>query len=126
MMKKCEYCAKEISYHDMYCDEECQKKANDFYDLKEKFVKLFAIVNGICMISIGICIFAFSFMPAVGLYWGASALLILGLMYFFLPFPPDTMIDRFKIKKSIFICRIIAGVIFAIGLSVLITAIILY
>ena len=56
MMKKCEYCAKEISYHDMYCDEECQKKANDFYDLKEKFVKLFAIVNGICVISIGACL----------------------------------------------------------------------
>lgn len=125
-MKQCEYCAKEISYHEMYCDDECQRKANAFFDLKEKFSKLFAIVNGICVISIGIFIFAFSFMPAVGLYGAASALLVLGLMYFFLPYPPESMIRRFKIEKSIRICRTIAVILFLIGLGVLTAAIIIY
>ena len=36
-MKKCEYCAKEISYHEMYCCYECQNSANKYYDLKDKF-----------------------------------------------------------------------------------------
>ena len=125
-MKKCEYCAKEISYHEMYCDEECQRKANNYYDLKEKFIKLFAVVNAICVLSIGICIFVFSFMPPVGMYGGAAAFLILGLMYFFLPFPPDNWLDRIKIEKSIMIVRIIAGVFFLIGAGLLITAIIIY
>lgn len=126
IMKQCEYCSKEISYHDMYCDEECQRKANAFYDLKEKFSKLFAVLNGICVLSIGIFIFAFSFFPEVGMFGAAAALLILGIMYFFLPFPPEIMTHKYKIEKSIKICRIIAIILFAIGLGLLITAIILY
>ncbi len=125
-MKKCDYCAKEISYHEMYCDEDCQKNANSFYDLREKFSKIFAVINGICVIAIGICIFAFSFYREIGLYGAASALTILGVMYFFLPFPPDVMIQKYKIKKSIKICRIIAGVLFALGIGLFITAIILF
>ena len=56
----------------------------------------------------------------VGAIGGASSLLILGLMYFFLPFPPEIMIHKYKLKKSILITKIIAGVIFALGLIVLI------
>ncbi|MBQ3416473.1 MAG: DUF2116 family Zn-ribbon domain-containing protein [Ruminococcus sp.] len=125
-MKKCEYCAKEISYHEMYCDEDCQRKANAYYDLKEKFSKLFMIVNGICVLSIGIFIFAFSFFPELGLYGASGALIILGLMYFFLPFPPEIMINKYKIEKSLKICRIIAIVLFVIGVELLTTAIIVY
>ena len=125
-MKKCEYCAKEISYHEMYCDEDCQRKANAYYDLKEKFSKLFMIVNGICVLSIGIFIFAFSFFPELGLYGASGALIILGLMYFFLPFPPEIMINKYKIEKSLKICRIIAIVLFVIGVGLLTTAIIVY
>ena len=35
-MKKCEFCGKEISYFDMYCQDECQENANKFYDLRDK------------------------------------------------------------------------------------------
>ena len=125
-MKQCEYCSKEISYHEMYCNEDCQKKANDFYDLREKFSKFFAVVNGICVLSVGICIFAFSFFPQLGLYGAGSALFILGVLYFFLPFPPEIMIHKKKIEKSVKISRIIAIIIFVLGVGVLTTAIILY
>ena len=125
-MKKCEYCAKEISYHEMYCDEDCQRKANAFYDLKEKFSKFFMVVNGVCVLSIGVFIFAFSFFPELGLYGASGALIILGLMYFFLPFPPEIMINKYKIEKSIKICRIIAIILFVIGVGLLTTAVIVY
>lgn len=119
-MKRCDYCAREISYHEMYCSDECQNGANRFYDLREKFQKLFAVINGICVIAVGVCIFLYSFLRDVGALGGASALMILGVMYFFLPFPPDVMIHKYKLKKSLMITKIIAGVIFALGLIVLI------
>ena len=120
LMKKCEYCAKEISYHEMYCSDECQDNTNKFYDLREKHQKLFAVVNGICVIAIGICIFLYSFLRDVGALGAAFALIILGIMYFFLPFPPDIMIHKYKLKKSLMICRIVAAILFVIGIIVLI------
>lgn len=119
-MKKCEYCAKEISYHEMYCCDECQNGANRFYELREKFQKPYAVFNGIFVITIGISIFLYSFLRDVGALAGAGSLMILGIMYFFLPFPPDVMIQKYKLKKSIKITKIIAAVIFALGLIVLI------
>ena len=119
-MKKCEYCAKEISYHEMYCGEECQDKANRFYDMRDKFQKFFAVVNGICVLSLGISIFLFSFLRDVGAIAMASAMLILGVMYFFLPFPPDVMIQKYKLEKSIKISRLIAGALLFLGILVLV------
>lgn len=119
-MKKCDYCAKEISYHEMYCSDECQNKTNQFYELREKYQKPFSVINGIFVMVIGVCIFLYSFIRDVGAIGGASALLILGVMYFFLPFPPDVMIRKYKLKKSIFISKIIAGVLFFLGVIVLI------
>lgn len=119
-MKKCDYCAKEISYHEMYCSDECQNKTNEFYELREKYQKPFSVINGIFVVAIGICIFLYSFIRDVGAIGGASSLLILGVMYLFLPFPPDVMIRKYKLKKSIFFSRIIAGVLLLLGVIVLI------
>lgn len=119
-MKKCEYCAKEISYHEMYCSDECQDNAFSFYDMREKFQKFFSVINGIFVLAIGISIFLFSFMPSAGLIGGGTSLTVLGVMYLFLPFPPDIMIEKYKLKKALFITRIIAGVLLAIGAAVLI------
>ncbi len=119
-MKKCEYCAKEISYHEMYCSDECQDGANKYYELREKYQKPYSIINGIFVIAVGICIFLYSFMRDVGAIGGGSALVILGIMYFLLPFAPDVMIHKYKLKKSILITKIIAAVVFAIGVTVLI------
>ena len=119
-MKKCEFCAREISYHEMYCSDECQNGANKYYELREKFQKPYAAVNGVFVIAVGICIFLYSFMRDVGAIGGGSALVILGIMYFLLPFAPDVMIQKYKLKKSIFITKIIAAVIFALGCTVLI------
>ena len=48
-MKKCEFCGKQISYFDQYCDDECHIKANKFYEKGERFGKLFAVINMICV-----------------------------------------------------------------------------
>lgn len=119
-MKKCDYCAKEISYHELYCGDACQNSANAFYDLREKFQKPFSVINGIFVIAIGVCIFLYSFLPDVGAVGAGGSLVILGIMYFFLPFPPDVMIRKYKLKKSVKITKIIAGAIFALGALVLI------
>ena len=108
----------------MYCCDECEEKTYAFFDLREKFQKLFSVINGIFVLGIGVCIFLYSMMPEVGLIGGGSCMTILGVMYLFLPFPPDVFIEKQKLKKSIFITRIIAGVILAVGAAVLIYGII--
>ena len=47
-MKKCEYCAKEISYFDQYCSDECEQECLHHYALNERFSKLFLVINTIC------------------------------------------------------------------------------
>lgn len=123
-MKKCDFCAREISYHEMYCCEECNKKANDFYEMQEKFSKLFAVLNGIFVMAIGICIFAFSFLPVFSVYAIAVSLFALAVLYFFCPFPPDIMIHKYKIKKSIKFCRIISLALLILSMVVFSCAII--
>ena len=119
-MKKCEYCAKEISYHEFYCSDECQNAANAFFEMREKFQKPFSVINAIFVIAIGICIFLYAFSSNIGAVGAAVSMLILGVMYFFLPFPPDIMIHKYKLKKAILITKIIAGILFLLGVIVLI------
>lgn len=122
-MKKCNYCGKEISYHRMYCDDDCQKYANDFYDMRNDREKLFGIINGICVMAIGIGIFIYSILPEIGAWMVTSALLILGVMYFICPIPPDIMIHKYKIKKSVRFAKIVAVVLFVLGIGAALFAI---
>ena len=119
-MKKCEYCAKEISYYEMYCQDECQTKANRFYDLKEKFQKPFSILNGVFVLALGIFLFVYSFARGIGAIGGSVSLMILGITYLFLPFPPEVMIQKYKLQKSIKITRIIAAALLGLGILVMI------
>ena len=119
-MKKCEYCAKEISYQEMYCSDECQNASNKFYEMRDKYQKPFSIINGIFVLAIGICIFLYAFTRGIGAIGAAVSMIILGIMYLFLPFHPEIMIHKFKLKKAIFISRVIAGVLILIAVVVLI------
>ena len=104
----------------MYCCDKCEEQAQLFYQLREKYQKLFAVLNGIFVMAIGISIFLYSFLRDIGCIAGSTALMVLGLMYFLLPYPPDVMIQKYKLQKSIKITRIIAVVLFTLGLLVLI------
>lgn len=119
-MKKCGYCAKEISYHEMYCCDDCQIEANRYYDKKEKFQKFFSFINGVFVLGVGIFIFLYSFDSDVGAIGAASCMMILGLTDLLLPFPIESMIEKYKLKKAVFITRIIAACVIGVGAAVLI------
>ena len=92
-MKKCEFCGKEISYFDMYCQDECQENANKFYDLRDKYGKLFAFLDAIFVFLIPIGIMAGSLFGAIG----------------------ESMIRKHQIKKAILMCRIFALILILIA-----------
>ena len=119
-MKKCDYCAKETSYYDQYCDENCEKKALDFYTLREKYQKPFGALNifGVFLMPVGIFLSAFD--VGIGSWIVSAALLILGSTVFFLPFPVENMISSMKIKKAVFVTRMIGVALFSIGIIILI------
>jgi hypothetical protein len=114
-MKKCEYCAKEISYFEQYCDEDCHAKANKFYDLRERFEKIFSLIDGICVFGIPVGLFLFSFMRTAGLILTVASCVVLGIMIILLPFPTDNMISKFKIQKAVKITRFIGLAVIALG-----------
>lgn len=119
-MKKCDYCAKEISYMEQYCCEDCQRKTIKFYDFQEKFTKLFSIINCICVFTIPVGLFMFSLVREIGASMIAFALTILGITVYLLPFPTENMISKFKLKKAVKICKIIGAVIFIVGIILVI------
>ena len=115
-MKKCEYCAKEISYHEIYCCDDCQTNANKFYDTRDKISTLMGIINGVCVMSIGIGLFVFSFLRTVGGYMISIPLFILGILFLLFPMPADVMINKYKIEKSMKMTRIISIGMLVLGL----------
>lgn len=119
-MKKCDYCAKEISYYDQYCDENCEKKALDFYTLREKYTKPFSFLNiiGVFLIPVGIFLSAFEI--GLGSWIVSFALLLLGATVFFLPFPVENMISSMKIKKAVLVTRLFGAALFLVGIVILI------
>lgn len=117
-MKKCEYCGKEISYFEQYCGDDCHLEANKFYELQEKFGKLFSVINGICVFGIPVGLFMFSFSRTAGAVISVASCFVLGLMLLALPFPTDGMISKYKIKNAVKKTRIVGLAIIGLGIII--------
>ena len=117
-MKKCDYCAKEITYFEQYCCDECHEKTNKYYEMTEKFGKVFSIINGICVFGIPVGLFLLPFAKTGGTAIATLSCLILGIMLFLLPFPTDNMISKNKLKEAIRRTRILAALIIVMGLLI--------
>lgn len=118
-MKKCDYCAKEITYFEQYCCDECEKKAIEFHRRSQRFSKLFYIVNTICVFGIPVGLFLAAFSPVIGISIAVLSCVVLGLMLILLPFPTEGMIRKHKLQKAIKISKIFGFAV--IGLGVLIS-----
>ena len=115
-MKKCEYCGKEISYFDMYCCDECQEKAGKFYDMRDDYGKVFALLDTVFVFMIPLGIFLGTLTGAIGNSLIVVGLVGLGIMLNLLPFPTESMIRKHQIEKSKKMCRIFGLVLVAIGI----------
>ena len=115
-MKKCEFCAKEISYHEQYCSIDCHAQANKYYEKCEKFGKLFSVINGMCVFGIPVGLFVSTFLRLPGTILALLSCVILGVMLILLPFPTDTMIKKHKLQKAMKITKIFGMVIIGFGI----------
>lgn len=118
-MKKCDYCAKEITYFEQYCSDECQRRANKYYETSEKYGKLFSVINLICVFGIPVGLFLFPFSKTVGTVLASVCCVVLGIMLLFLPFPTEGMISKLKLQKSMKITRIIGASVILLGFLII-------
>ncbi|SCX23171.1 hypothetical protein SAMN02910436_01774 [Ruminococcaceae bacterium P7] len=117
-MKKCEYCAKEISYHQQYCGDDCHRRANQYYENCDRFSKLFMGVNVVCVFGIPAGLFILSVVKIVGAVIAGGSCAMLGLMLLIFPFPTEGMVKKFGIKKARSVTRIVGIACFALGLLI--------
>ncbi len=114
-MKQCGYCAKEISYQEMYCSKECEEKYTAYFALRAKLQKLLSTVNILGTFLIAIGIFLSPLQDYVGLLMMGVGGLSVGLITLLLPTPTDNFISRFKMEKAVKIVRIFSVVLLAFG-----------
>ena len=121
-MKKCAYCAKEISYHEMYCSSECEKMYTSYFTKRAKLQKLLSAANimGTCAIALGIFLYALT--NLVGSMTLACGALTVGLITSLLPTPTDNIIEKHKLKKAVKITRYFGFFLTAVGIGTLIFA----
>lgn len=117
-MKKCEYCGKEISYHEQYCNDDCHLCANKYYERSERFAKLFYVVSTACVIGIPVGLFLFSVLKLPGIMIASISAEILGIMLIFIPIPTEGMIKKHKIKKAVMRTRIFGLVVIGLGMLI--------
>ena len=102
---KCLYCNKDTQKD--YCSQECQQKAEQYYQKQRKGMPVFAVV---ALIAVG-----------VALLWNhpyrtTISLILLGLDFIVFPFTKASTIRRSGIQKSITIARIIGGIALLSGI----------
>ena len=106
-MKKCDYCAKEISYDEMYCCEECEKLTKDYYIRADRYAKPFSVINVVCLFGVMAGMFIFPMAKPFGAAMAIICCAVLGVLLLVLPFPTESMIRKFKMKKAIQITRMV-------------------
>lgn len=106
-MKKCDFCAKDISYEEMYCCEECEEKTKAYYARSERFARPFSMINVVCLFGVMGGMFIFPLAKPFGAGLAIISCAILGILLLFLPFPTESMIRKFKVKKAMMITRFV-------------------
>ncbi len=121
-MKKCNFCAKEISYHEMFCSKGCENAYNKYFAKRAKLQKLLSTGNilGTCLIAVSI--FVIPLQNFVGLLMMAIGGFSVGLITLLLPTPTDNMVKKHKLQKAIKIVKILGIALIAFGLGALILA----
>lgn len=99
-MKRCDYCAKKISYSEMYCSTDCEKKALFSQNRTKRKRKVFSIFNFIGILAIMAGLFITMFNIPIGLWVAGVGSVELGILFIILPFPTEGMIQKHKIRKA--------------------------
>ena len=124
-MKKCQYCAKEIDYSEMYCSKECEEKSNTYYRNRHKWR---VPVNVTYIISVGLLLIGLIFSPTMfskwGLLGGAAGCIMGGVATILLPSPTEEMIKKHKMIKAQRIFRIYGIVMAAVGAAALVMSLV--
>ncbi len=116
-MKKCEFCGKEISYFDQYCNNNCESSTKAFYKKRNRRAKLSSTLTVIALAGFGISAFMFLF----GIKWASmmisACITLFGILLIIFPYATDYMIKKYTVKKSVVIMKRAGIVILALGIA---------
>lgn len=119
-MKKCQYCAKEIDYSEMYCSKECEEKSNAYYKNRHNWR---VPVNVTYIICVGLILLGLLFSPTMFSKWGLLGLgvgsFLGGIVTILIPSPTEDMIKKHKMVKAQMIFRICGLIMAVVGVVAL-------
>lgn len=121
-MKKCYYCAKDISYHEMYCSKECEELYTAYFAKRTKLQKLLSAINIVGTFLIAIGIFLYAINNLIGALTCAAGFLSVGIITLILPTPTENFNKKYQLKKAISIVRKFGIVLIVLGVAALILA----
>lgn len=106
---KCKYCSSETGND--YCDPDCKQR----YEAFERYEKKYSWVFIVCVLLLVGLLFS-------SMIFSGKTLLIVGLVFFLMgllinvfPFVTPETIDRFGVKRSVKIGRIVGAVLIVVG-----------
>ena len=114
-MKKCEFCGKEISYFDQYCNETCEIDAKHFYSYRLKSSKVFSAVSILLMLGVAIGGFMFLFGISFATIIMFASIALLGALLIIFPFGTEGMLKKHGIKHGCLLIKKIGAVICVLG-----------
>lgn len=126
-MKKCEYCAKEISYSQQYCNSSCEGKALNYFQKVNGMRRIFSVLN----ILIFLLMFVGAFMLILSSTAHGALILgiggaLMGILYMLFPFGTPEQLKKYKIEKMLKINRTIALGALIAGIILLICGIFVF
>lgn len=126
-MKRCDYCGKEITYHQQYCDEKCERLAKKYYRTARNMRTIFSIVNIAGLIGLILGLFwAVLSSAQTGAFIAGAAALILGFLYFLLPFGTEEQIKKNKIEKTVKRIKLLGIFGFILGIIIIVCGFLIF
>lgn len=117
ILKKCYYCGKSITYHEVYCSDLCKEETQKYNIKRDRFVRFLSVTNIIGIFGVPVGLFLYPIIGVAGIWIISISCFLLGTTTIFAPIPVENMISKFKLKKAVFYSKILGVLLLVMSLA---------